>query len=275
MGKTQTGKKVLLYLLISIIVLVLMTPYTWMVINTFRGSTNTFGSSILPTKWTLENYSNVFRNTTNLKAILNSLFCSTVAALLTLLLATCTAYGISRYRFKGRSLIMSIFLCLRTFPVLLLAIAMFAVVVKNGLYNSYIPIILANTMLNLPFAVWNCISVIDAVPVQIEESGLVDGLTPVGAIVRLTLPMARPGLVSTFTYIFIMAWNEYLFAMTFINDTAKQLITTRIAANISQFSVDYAGLLTTSVIASLPIIVLFVFIQRNIISGITMGGVKE
>ena len=102
-----------------------------------------------------------------------------------------------------------------------------------------------------------------------------DGLTPVGAIVRLTLPMARPGLVSTFTYIFIMAWNEYLFAMTFINDTAKQLITTRIAANISQFSVDYAGLLTTSVIASLPIIVLFVFIQRNIISGITMGGVME
>jgi len=275
MKQKKTCKAAILYALITLIVLILISPYLWMVINTFRSTGETFAASILPKRFTLQNYRNVLADATTTHAILNSLFCAFCAALLTLLLAITTSYGFSRFRFRGREFLMSVFLSLRTFPVLLLAIALFVVVVKLNLYNSYIPVILANTMLNLPFAVWNCISVIDAVPFQVEESAMVDGLNRMRTIFRISLPMALPGLVSTFTYVFIMSWNEYLFAMTFISDNTKQLITTRIAANISQFSVDYAGLLTTSVIASLPIILLFVFIQRYIISGLTMGGVKE
>lgn len=270
-----TIKRILIYLVISLIVLVLIAPYTWMVVNTFRGSGETFASSIFPSRPTLENYRNIFANSEVMHSIWNSLLCALGSALLTEIIAVTTAYGFSRFRFRGRDTLMSIFLCLRTFPVLLLAIAMFVLVVRAGLYDSYLPIILANTMLNLPFAVWNSASIIDAVPVQVEESAMVDGLGRLRTIFQISLPMALPGLVATFTYVFIMAWNEYFFAMTFIQSNSKQLITSKIAANISQFSVDYAGLLTTSVIASAPIILLFIFIQRFIISGLTMGGVKE
>lgn len=267
--------RILLYTVISFIVLALLTPYVWMVVNTFRSTGETFASSIFPRQPTLDNYRKVFSSGEVMRSILNSLLCALGAGLLTELLAMTTAYGFSRYRFRGREALMSVFLCLRTFPVLLLAIAMFVLVVKVGLYDSYIPIVLANTMLNLPFAIWNSTSVIDAIPVEVEESAMVDGLSRLKTIFRILLPMALPGLVATFTYVFILSWNEYLFAMTFIQSNQKQLITTRIAANISQFSVDYAGLLTTSVVASAPIIILFIFIQRFIISGLTMGGVKE
>lgn len=268
-------KNAFLYFTITIIVLALFTPYLWLLINTFRGSGETFASSVFPKVPSLENYRNVFNDPNVMRAIVNSVLCAFAAALLTEIIAVTTAYGFSRFRFKGRSFLMSVFLCLRTFPGLLLAIALFIWVVRAGLYDSYLPIILANTMLNLPFAVWNSISVIDSIPVQVEESAMVDGLSRLKTIFRISLPMALPGLAATFTYVFIMAWNEYLFAMTFISSTAKQLITTKIAATIGQFSVDYAGLLTVSVIASLPIIVLFIFIQKFIISGLTSGGVKE
>lgn len=268
-------KKTMLYIVITVIVMLLFIPYLWMTINTFRGSGETFASSIIPQKFSLENYRNVFSNPGIMKSILNSVVCSAAAALLTELIAVTTAYGFSRFDFKGRKLLMSVFMCLRTFPALLLAIALFVWVVKLGIYDSFLPIILANTMMNLPFAVWNSISVIDSIPVQMEESGMVDGLTRLGAIFRISLPMALPGLAATFTYVFIMAWNEYLFAVTFISSTNKQLITAKISSTIGQFSVDYAGLLTTSVIASVPIIILFVFIQKFIISGLTSGGVKE
>ncbi len=271
----RIGKKIILYVLITIIVMVLFTPYLWMVINTFRGSGETFASSIFPKTFTLENYKNAFSSPVILQAILNSLICSFSSALLTEIIAVTTAYGFSRFNFRGRKVLMSFFMCLRTFPALLLAIALFVWVVDLGLYDSFLPIVLANTMMNLPFAIWNSISVIDAIPIQVEESAMVDGLTRMGTIFKILLPLALPGLVATFTYVFIMAWNEYLFAITFISSTSKQLITARIASTIGQFSVDYAGLLTTSVIASVPIIILFVFIQRSIISGITAGGVKE
>ena len=221
--------------------MVLFTPYLWMVINTFRGSGETFASSIFPKTFTLENYKNAFSSPVILQAILNSLICSFSSALLTEIIAVTTAYGFSRFNFRGRKVLMSFFMCLRTFPALLLAIALFVWVVDLGLYDSFLPIVLANTMMNLPFAIWNSISVIDAIPIQVEESAMVDGLTRMGTI----------------------------------SSTSKQLITARIASTIGQFSVDYAGLLTTSVIASVPIIILFVFIQRSIISGITAGGVKE
>ena len=104
---------------------------------------------------------------------------------------------------------------------------------------------------------------------------MLDGLSRLGTIFKITLPMALPGLVATFTYVFIMSWNEYLFAMTFISSTSKQLLTSKFASAIGQFSVDYAGLLTTSAIASVPIILLFIYIQQGIISGLSAGGVKE
>jgi len=271
----SSGKRFCTYLLISAIVLALLSPYIWLVCNTFRGASEPFPTSILPRTWTLDNYRKLFTDPRTLRAIGNSLLCSFGSAVLTEVLAITTAYGFSRYRFRGRRFLMSAFLCLRTLPALLLAITLFVWVVKAGLYDSYVPLILANTMMNLPFAVWNSISVIDAVPFQMEESGMVDGLSRLRTIFRITLPMALPGLVATFTYVFIMSWNEYLFAMTFISSNNKQLITTKIASTIGQFSVDYTGLLTTSVVASAPIILLFIYIQRGIISGLSAGGVKE
>ena len=245
-----------------------------MLLSSFRASNDPFTNSVLPGQLTLSNYANIFRNTNMLRPFFNSLVVAVGATVITMILSLLAAYGFSRYYFKGREFLLSFLVNLRTFPALLLAIALYVMAVKAGLYNTYIPLILANTMMNLPFAIWNVKTVIDGVPKDLEESAMVDGLSRSAVIWKIIVPVATPGLAATAIYVFILTWNEYLFATTFMNSNDMQLVTAVIASAVTQFGVDYGWLMTTAMLASIPAIIMFIAIQRFIVGGLTAGGIK-
>lgn len=259
---------------LTIILTIDLLPYLWLLISSFRASDDPFTSSVLPGHYTLANYMNIFQNEGMIRPFVNSLVVAVGATAITMLLSLLAAYGFSRYYFKGKDFLLGFLVNLRTFPALLLAIALYVMAVKTGLYNTYVPLILANTMMNLPFAIWNVKTVIDGIPRDLEESALVDGLSRTSVIWKIIVPVATPGLAATAIYVFILTWNEYLFATTFMNSNDMQLVTSVIASAVTQFGVDYGWLMTTAMLASIPAIIMFIAIQRFIVGGLIAGGVK-
>lgn len=259
---------------LTVILTIDLLPYLWLLISSFRASDDPFTSSVLPSRYTLGNYAAIFRNEGMMRPFFNSLVVAVGATVITMVLSLLAAYGFSRYYFKGKDFLLGFLVNLRTFPALLLAIALYVMAVKTGLYNTYVPLILANTMMNLPFAIWNVKTVIDGIPKDLEESALVDGLSRTSVIWKIIVPVATPGLAATAIYVFILTWNEYLFATTFMNSNDMQLVTSVIASAVTQFGVDYGWLMTTAMLASIPAIIMFIAIQRFIVGGLTAGGVK-
>ena len=259
---------------LTIILTIDLLPYLWLLVSSFRASDDPFTSSVLPSRYTIGNYVTIFQNEGMMRPFFNSLVVAVGATVITMVLSLLAAYGFSRYYFKGKDFLLGFLVNLRTFPALLLAIALYVMAVKTGLYNTYVPLILANTMMNLPFAIWNVKTVIDGIPKDLEESALVDGLSRTSVIWKIIVPVATPGLAATAIYFFILKWNEYLFATTFMNSNDMQLVTSVIASAVTQFGVDYGWLMTTAMLASIPAIIMFIAIQRFIVGGLTAGGVK-
>jgi len=266
--------KALAYILITLLATVYISPYLWMIMSSFRPSTEPFALGIFPHSWTLQNYVRTLQDKTLMASFFNSFKVAASAASLALLLGVPAGYSFARFRFKGRDLMMGFLMVVPTFPGILLAITLFVMAVKFGLYDTHYPLILANALLNLPFSIWNLRTVFEATSREIEESAMVEGCTRLQALIKVILPITLPGLVSTFAFVYILSWNEYLFATTFITTNEKRLLTTTMASAIGQFNVDYAKLIPAAILSTLPLILLFLIIQRYIIKGLAMGSTK-
>lgn len=262
------------YIGLAAITLIWISPYAWMVMTSFRNPGEPFSARIIPTQFVLGNYQRALARTGMLISFKNSFVVASGASLLALSLAIFAAYGFSRFRFRGHGGMLVFLLIIKTLPAVLLAIAIFILAGKLGLYDSHIPLILINAILNLPFAIWNMRTVFDALSPELDEAAMIDGCSRLEAIVRILLPVSLPGIAATFAFLFILAWNEYLFAMTFISSPEKTLVPPVIAGYIGQFAADYIGLITASVLATFPLVVIFIAIQRYIIAGLSLGAVK-
>jgi multiple sugar transport system permease protein len=222
----------------------------------------------------LTNYQAALARSGLLNSFRNSFFVASGASLLALGLAIFAGYGFSRFRFAGHSLLLVFLLIIKTLPGVLIAIALFIIASKLGMFDSLWTLVLVNAMLNLPFAIWNMRTVYDALSPELDEAAMIDGCSRVRAIFRVLLPVSLPGVVATFAFLFILSWNEYLFALTFISSPDKTLVPPAIASYIGQFAADYTGLITASVMASVPLGILFLAIQRYIVVGLSLGAVK-
>jgi ABC-type glycerol-3-phosphate transport system permease component len=264
----------LCYLVISILVVVYILPYLWMIMSSFRASTDPFAMGVFPKTWTVMNYVKIFQNKEFMLSFSNSFIVAFSAAFLALVLGIPAGYGFARFHFRGREMMMGFLIVIRTFPGILLAIALFIMAVKFKLYDTHIPLILANTLLNLPFTIWNLRTVFESTSHEIEEAAMVEGCNRLQALIKIVLPITLPGLASTFAFVFILSWNEYMFATTFISSAEKRLISTTMASAIGQFNVNYSMLIPAAILSTIPMILLFMLIQRYIISGLSLGGVK-
>ena len=267
--------KVFSHLALGAITLIWLLPILWMVVSGFRDPTEPFNESLLPQRPTLANFQEVLGNTGTLRSFGNSLQVAAAAAVFDLVIGSLAAYGFTRMEFKGKRPLQLLLLVIRLFPGVLLALALFQLAGFFDVYDTFLPLILANGLLNLPFTVWNLRTMFQAIPVELEEAAWVDGATRLRGIVRIVLPLIAPGLAATGAFVFLLTWNEYLFAFSFIRSAEKQLITTAIASNIGQYNVDFTGLIATGMLASVPLLIVFLLIQRYIISGLTAGALKN
>lgn len=259
---------------VLIIAIVWLIPIIWMFLNSFRDSSEPFYLGILPNNYTLNNYIKALSNRSVLRAFRNSLIVCGTAAFIDVILASLAAYGFSRYQMRGKNFLQVLLLIIRLFPGIILVITLFQVAGFLGVYDTFVPLIIVNAVINLPFGIWNLSTVFDTLPIELEEASWLDGLTRIGGIYKILFPIMAPSILATMAFIFLLSWNEYLFAVSFIRSVENQLMTVAIATNIGQYHIDFTGLITHGMIASLPILFIFLWMQRYIVSGLTAGALK-
>lgn len=271
--------KVLRVLGIIFFGLISVFPFYWMIVLSFRPLESVLRDPgrLYPT-WseirTLEPYRGVLLEQGFGRFVANSALVATVTMLLTLLLAVMGAYAVSRLRFRGRALLSSGILLIYMFPAIVLAIPLFVVFSRLGLRNSLSGLVLVYLAQTLPVALYMLRSYFQTIPYDLEEAGLVDGCTRTAVIRYITLPLAVPALASVALYTFMIAWNEFLFALLFLLEAPARWTLSLGVQQLDNVEVPKTWLMAGSVITTVPIVILFFFFERFLTRGLTAGAVK-
>ncbi|QEN85176.1 carbohydrate ABC transporter permease [Labrys sp. KNU-23] len=260
---------------VALIVLFALAPFAWMILTSLTPSARiaASGVSLSPTGWSLDNYIRLFEQTSFLGNMGHSLIIALGTVLVGLGVSVTAAYAFSRFRFAGRRAIMLQFLLVNMFPVVLLILPLFVLMRRLGLLDTHLSLILANATVAIPFAVWMLTSYIAAIPRSLDEAAMIDGCSRLTALRRVVLPLAMPGIISTGIYIFITAWNEYLYALTLSGKNVRT-VTVAIQTLIGEYQIEWGLLAAGGVIGALPATLLFLIVQKSLVGGLTQGAVK-
>lgn len=276
MNKPSTLRRILTTdLPVLVIVLFAMGPFAWMVLTSLTptATLNATGVSVSPAGWSLDNYVRLLRQTSFLGNMLDSLIIACGTVVLGLAVAVTAAYAFSRFRFAGRKVLMMQFLLINMFPIVLLILPLFVLMRKAGILDTHFGLILANATVAIPFAVWMLTSYVGAIPKSLDEAAMIDGCSRLTALRRVVLPLTMPGIISTGIYIFITAWNEYLYALTLGGKNVRP-VTVAIQTLIGEYQIEWGLLAAGAVVGAMPATILFLLVQRRLIGGLTQGAVK-
>jgi trehalose/maltose transport system permease protein len=207
---------------------------------------------------------------------INSLIVSGAVVLLSLFFGVTAAYALSRVKFRGRPALLLLILSVSMFPQIAVLAGLYEVVRGAGIYNTLFSLVFSYLIFTLPFTVWVLTTFMRELPIEIEEAAIVDGASPWGVISQVFLPMMWPALVTTGLLAFIAAWNEFLFALSFVISDPKRTVPVAIAnlSGATQHELPWGNIMAASVIVTVPLVVLVLIFQRKIISGLTAGAVK-
>jgi len=250
-----------------------LAPYLWMALTSITEKSRLFTEGPSLAGATLANYTRLFNTVGFGTNLLDSFIVAGGTVIVGLSLSVTAAYAFSRFRFRGRRLMMLQFLLVNMFPLVLLILPLFILMKTLGLVDTYLALIIANSTVAIPFSVWMMTSYIDAIPRSLDEAAMTDGCTRLGALWRVILPLCMPGIIATAVYIFITAWNEYLYALTLGGRNVKT-ITVAIQTLIGEYEVEWGLLTAGGIIGAMPATVMFLFVQKRLIAGMTQGAVK-
>ncbi|MGV1822797.1 carbohydrate ABC transporter permease [Agrobacterium sp. CG160-95] len=257
------------------IVLFAMAPFVWMILTSLTptATLSATGVSLSPTGWSIDNYVRLIEQTSFLKNMLDSLIIAGGTVVIGLIVSVTAAYAFSRFRFQGRKLLMMQFLLINMFPMVLLILPLFILMRRIGILDTHIGLILANATVAIPFAVWMLTSYIAAIPKSLDEAAMTDGCSRLTALRKVVLPLTMPGIISTGIYIFITAWNEYLYALTLGGRNVRP-VTVAIQTLIGEYQIEWGLLAAGAVVGAMPATILFLLVQRRLVGGLTQGAVK-
>jgi multiple sugar transport system permease protein len=259
------------------IVLAVAFPLIWMVLTSIKPQTELFRipPSFLPQEVTFEHYRRLLEDTPFLKYFRNSVILATATTLLVVVVGTLGAFSLVRFRYPGRDRMALLVLATYLLPSVVLVIPLYLLMVEIGVANSLGSLVIAYTTFALPYALWLLRSFMASVPQDLESAALVDGASRLGAFVDVILPQTLPGIISTTLFTFILAWNEYLYALVLVNtDEARPLTTGVMSMLVTSFNIEWSLLMAASVMMSVPLIVIFTFLQGHLTRGFGAGGVK-
>lgn len=256
---------------------VVMIPILYAVSVSFNGQNSLLSSdfSFIPKDLTLKNYIAVFTEEPVLLWLGNSLFMAVTVVFVSLAVAIPAAYAFSRRNFPGRGPILNLLLLLYSFPSVLSMFALYKLLRTLGLMNTKLGLIIVYVGTMAVFALWNLKGYFDTIPVEIEEAAAMDGANSLQLVTRIVLPLAKPSIIVTAVMVLIFVWNEYIFSITFL--TGEQNFT--LAAGLyslqaTEMSGSWPIFAAASLVVSLPILIIFFLVQRNMSAGLTAGGVK-
>lgn len=272
----QLGWKFCLYGLVALVCVIAVFPFYNAVLTSFRTGQDLFLTSYLPTTFYWHNYVYALATAGIGRSLLNSIIVAGLTVTLCLAVSVSAAFALARISFAGRRAILLTILCVSMFPQVAVLSGMFELVRFLGLYDSRGALILSYTTFSLPFTIWVLTTFMRTIPLELEEAAIVDGASTPTIITHVFLPIMGPSLVTTGMLAFIGAWNEFMFAMTFVLSSGKRTVPVGIAylQGASQFELPWGSIMAASVVATLPIVIMVLIFQKRIVSGLTQGAVK-
>jgi len=262
--------------LVAVITLLILFPAVFAVFTSFKTIREifTYPPSILPHSWTVKPYISIFSQEKYLHYFFNGYFISISSTFLCVILGALAGYGFSRFKLPAKHLLMLGILAMQMFPGAVLMVPYFNLARKLGLYDTYLVLVMIDTTFSLPLVIWLLKSYFDSIPVAIEEAALIDGCSRVKVLLLIVMPLARAGIIATGVLAFIRAWNEFLFALILTKGPERAPISVGLAELFGQYSIEWNGIMAITTLAVLPLLVVFIFVQRYVIAGITSGAIK-
>ena len=259
------------------IVLAVVFPLIWMIVTSVKPQSELFSipPTLMPETVTFEHYWRLLTDTPFLQYFRNSMILAVTTTVVVVVLGTLGAYSLVRFKYRGRETLATLVLFTYLMPSVVLVVPLYLMMAKLGLANTLASLVIAYTTFALPYALWLLRSFMSSIPVDLESAALVDGADRMGAFVDVILPQALPGIVSTALFTFILCWNEYLFALVLVNsDSVRPLTAGTMNMLITSLNIDWSLLMAASVMMSLPLIVIFTFLQGTLTKGFGAGAVK-
>ncbi|GAA2737345.1 carbohydrate ABC transporter permease [Pedococcus aerophilus] len=252
-------------------------PVLWMLSSSFKSNSEIFEfpPRLITDNFSFDAYTTVLTDPTKVRFFVNSYVVAIAVTVLTLICAILAAYAFSRYQFRGKGLVNVIIVGIQAVPPITLLIPYFGLIVALRLYNSYQGLVLTYMVFTLPYAIVMMTGYFNTLPRELDEAARVDGTTSFGALWRILVPISLPGIVSVAVYTFMIAWNEYLFALTLTRTDNMRTVPIGIQLLMGQHSYEWSEMMAMSVLGSIPVLVLFVFFQKFFIGGMTAGAVKS
>lgn len=272
----QWLKQVGFYALVGLIILQAVFPFYYAILTSLEDGQALFEVNYLPAALDLSNYEALITTGVFGWQVLNSVFVATVVVIISLALAVTASYALSRIRFRGRGLLLLTILSVSMFPQIAVLSGLFELIRAFGLFNSLWALVFSYMIFTLPFTVWVLTTFMRNLPLEIEEAAIMDGASPLTIIRRVFLPIMWPAMVTTGLLAFIHAWNEFLFALTFLSTDTQRTVPVAIAliSGRTEFEVPWGNIMAASVAVTLPLVALVLVFQRKIVSGLTAGAVK-
>lgn len=255
---------------------VLAFPVYWLLVSAFRPNheIRSYDQSLWPASFTLDNFHRAVESRFFGTAVQSSLVICGVSVAGALLVGTVAAFAVARFGFAGRRAFMTVLVVVQLLPPTAMLIPIYLQLNALGALNEYWGVIVVYLVTVLPFVTWMIRGFVVNVPVELEESAMVDGCTRLGAFRRIVLPLLAPGLAASSVFALITAWNEYLFAYVLLQDNDKYTLNVWLMNFTTDRGTDYGALMAGSVIVAAPVVVFFLFVQKKMAAGLTSGAVK-
>lgn len=252
-------------------------PFLWMLSNSIKSNNEIFMQppKLLPRVLSLSTYKEILQNPVKLQFFINSYIVSFAATALTLIIAIFAAYGFSRYQFRFKKALNIFIIGTQGVPTMTLLIPYFGLVVAMKLYDSYWALILTYLVFTMPYAITMMTGYFNTLPRELDEAVQIDGGSVTRCLWQILVPISLPGIIATGIYIFLLCWNEYLFALTLTKSTEMRTVPVGIQLLMGEHTYEWNEMMAMSVLGSLPIVIIYMFAQKYFLAGLTSGAVKS
>ncbi len=260
----------------ALILILAFFPIYWMIVGSFRENIELFQfpPALFAKKLTLAAYAAILKDSDFVTSLVNTIVVAASTTLFSLTIAALGSYGLSRYRFLGKQVFQYYQLVTQKLPAVLLTLPFFVLYSRIGLYDTKLGLIIAYASFTLPFCTLALRGFISSIPNTLDEAARIDGCNALQVFLLIVLPSARAGLIATGVFSFVNAWNEYLMAIVLTTSLRAKMLVVLIGSKIGQYDIKWNELMAITVIASVPLVVLYGIIQRSFMKGITSGAIK-